>query len=426
MNEHQQNYCVTMKEMLALVQFLEHYRPYLVGRKFLVRTDHSALQWIRKCRGAKGVLGRWNTILDEFPFDVVSRMEEYDFEIKHRPGEQHANADALSRRPGRDAPPKKYHEECPSCTVQRPTVCVAGVEAALSFVELQDGDADISELKERILKGEACPPKVDLAGIPRSLKSLYAEYEELLVKDRLLVRRWTDAEGREFEQIVLPENLQVEQKLLKKFHDEMAHCGVQKTKKLIRARFWWPNYASNIERYIKTCPTCQSLKKTGQHRRAPLEPELSSYMGEQVHLDFAGPFSETPRGNKYLLLMVDHFTGWVEAKPTRSNSAEDTAWAFYTEWISRYGVPESVITDRGANFTSQVMKEISTSFGADLRHTTSYHPQSNGKCERMVGVIKNSVRIISVQQKLHWDLAVPHAVLVQRGTVNASTGFTPF
>jgi hypothetical protein len=85
-------------------------------------------------------------------------------------------------------------------------------------------------------------------------------------------------------------------------------------------------------------------------------------MGEKVHLDFAGPFQETPRGHKYLLVMVDHFTGWTEAIPTRFNNAEDTAWAFYSEWITRYGSPEFVVTDRGANFTSDVMKRIAGKF----------------------------------------------------------------
>ncbi|MEE4247031.1 MAG: reverse transcriptase domain-containing protein [Kangiellaceae bacterium] len=426
MNEHQKNYCTTMKEMLALVQFLEHYRPYLVGKKFLVRTDHSALQWIRKCRGARGILGRWNTILDEFPFDVISRMEEYEFDIQYRPGEHHGNADALSRRPARDGPPKKHHEECPSCKPSTVRANAVGNVQPRSVAELQDSDPDIAELKELVAGKKDCPPKTELAGVPRSLKSLYGEYENLLVIDGVLYRRWVDQEGRQFDQIVLPTDQEAEQMLFRKYHDDMAHCGIQKTRKLIRSRYWWPNYATNLDRYIKTCPICQAMKKAGSTRRAPLEPELSSYMGEKVHLDFAGPFPETSRGNKYLLIMIDHFTGWTEAKATKTNNAEDTAWAFYTEWIARYGSPEAVITDRGANFTSEIMKEIARKFGADLRHTTSYHPQSNGKCERAVGIIKNSVRMISVQQKLDWDLAVPHAVLVHRGTVNDSTGFTPF
>ena len=74
--------------MLALVDSLRHYRCYLLGKKFTVRTDHSALQWLRTFKEPSGHIARW-----------IEQMAEYDFDIIHRPGKQHANADALSRYP---------------------------------------------------------------------------------------------------------------------------------------------------------------------------------------------------------------------------------------------------------------------------------------------------------------------------------------
>ena len=84
----EQNYDVTGRELLAIVYFLILYRPYLLGRKFLLRTDHSALQWLRKTPLPIGQQARWLTVIEEF-----------DFEVKHRAGSARANADALSRRP---------------------------------------------------------------------------------------------------------------------------------------------------------------------------------------------------------------------------------------------------------------------------------------------------------------------------------------
>ena len=72
--------------MLALVDALRHFRCYLLGRKFIVRTDHSALQWFRTFKKPVGQVARW-----------IEQLAEYNFEIVHRPGKQHANADALSR-----------------------------------------------------------------------------------------------------------------------------------------------------------------------------------------------------------------------------------------------------------------------------------------------------------------------------------------
>jgi hypothetical protein len=82
------NYCVTRKELLAVIYYIKHFRQYLLGRRFTVRTDHSALQWLRKTPQPIGQQARWLEI-----------MEEFDFVVEHRPGTKHTNADALSRRP---------------------------------------------------------------------------------------------------------------------------------------------------------------------------------------------------------------------------------------------------------------------------------------------------------------------------------------
>lgn len=82
------NYCTTRKELLAVISSIKHFHCYLYGRKFTVRTDHSSLRWITKFKDIQGQLARWLEVLGT-----------YDFEIVHRPGLKHSNADSLSRRP---------------------------------------------------------------------------------------------------------------------------------------------------------------------------------------------------------------------------------------------------------------------------------------------------------------------------------------
>ncbi len=84
----ERNYCVTRRELLAVVLAVHHFRPYLLGTRFTLRTDHASLTWMLNFRQPEGQVARWLEIL-----------QEYDFEVQHRPGRQHANADALSRRP---------------------------------------------------------------------------------------------------------------------------------------------------------------------------------------------------------------------------------------------------------------------------------------------------------------------------------------
>ena len=91
-------YCATRKEMLALVWAVRHFRLYLLGQPYIVRTDHNSLKWLQSFKDAEGQVARWLEILSE-----------YDMTVEHRPGRFHTNADALSRIP--------VHQEEPSLSV---------------------------------------------------------------------------------------------------------------------------------------------------------------------------------------------------------------------------------------------------------------------------------------------------------------------
>ena len=88
LSKAERRYSVTRKEPLALVDSVQHFRVYMYGRRFLVRTDNSALQWLQSFQEPRGQVARW-----------IERLAEYDYEIVHRPGLKHKNADALSRYP---------------------------------------------------------------------------------------------------------------------------------------------------------------------------------------------------------------------------------------------------------------------------------------------------------------------------------------
>jgi hypothetical protein len=90
LSKTERNYCVTRRELLAVVHFVKHFRPYLYGRRFTVRTDHSSLQWLLNFKDPKEQLARW-----------LETLSEYEFRVEHRPGEKHGNADGLSRQPCR-------------------------------------------------------------------------------------------------------------------------------------------------------------------------------------------------------------------------------------------------------------------------------------------------------------------------------------
>ena len=82
----QRSYCATYRELLAVVEMIKHFRHYLWGRHFILRTDHASLVWLKNYKDADGMLARW-----------LAKLEEYNFTIIHRAGKAHGNADGLSR-----------------------------------------------------------------------------------------------------------------------------------------------------------------------------------------------------------------------------------------------------------------------------------------------------------------------------------------
>ena len=80
------NYCTTRKEMLAIIKAIKHFRPYLLGRRFKVRTDHASLTRMMNAKNPAGQLARW-----------LETLSTYDYKLEYRPGKNHGNVDGLSR-----------------------------------------------------------------------------------------------------------------------------------------------------------------------------------------------------------------------------------------------------------------------------------------------------------------------------------------
>ena len=174
LSKSERKYCVTRKELLAVVHFVKHFRHYLYGRQFLVRTDHSSLRWLMQFKNPQNQLARWLEILSEF-----------DFQIQHRPGRQHSNADALSRIPCRQC---GFHTdwEKETCSVNRVTSVSADT---MSLQSLQSDDKDLQRLRSW-LECKARPDSEEVQGESYYLKSLYSQFNRMCLIDDILYRRW--------------------------------------------------------------------------------------------------------------------------------------------------------------------------------------------------------------------------------------------
>jgi len=173
---------------------------------------------------------------------------------------------------------------------------------------------------------------------------------------------------------------------------QIGHPGTRATRRLISSRFVWKGLAADVTAFCRSCLPCQRAKVTRQPA-APVQPiDIPGRRFSHIHVDLVGPLPTSKEGFSYLLTVMDRSTRWLEAVPLASVTAQSTADALVSTWISRFGVPEQVTSDRGVQFVSAIWKVLCTRLGIKQSFTTAYHPQSNGMVERVHRQLKDALR----------------------------------
>ncbi len=138
--------------------------------------------------------------------------------------------------------------------------------------------------------------------------------------------------------------------------DLAGHIGRDRTFECIAKRYFWPGMYTDIQRWVAACLKCIQHKRLKPKHHGLLVPIQSTYPFEIVSIDIIGPFKTTAQGYKYVLVMVDMFTNWVEAAPLRTLEAHETASVIFKEIITRHGCPKEILTDRGTQFTANLFE----------------------------------------------------------------------
>jgi hypothetical protein len=192
----------------------------------------------------------------------------------------------------------------------------------------------------------------------------------------------------------------------------------------VRARFWWPNQKKDIQDFCRGCHFCDRFKNPVPSRKAPLQSMRVGYPNEIVGIDIMGPLPETRNGNRYIIVMVDYFTKWMEAAATQTIDASTVADVIFDRWICQWGAPCQLHSDQGSSFESNVILELCKLLQIDKTRTTAYHPQGNGLVERTNRTIKNLLKAV-VEETVQWDKSLSKVTMAYRCTVHSSTGQTP-
>ncbi|PAA72364.1 hypothetical protein BOX15_Mlig011200g1 [Macrostomum lignano] len=302
---------------------------------------------------------------------------------------------------------------------------VESVDPELEWArESQETCVDIAQLIDCVQGRTEKPPKASLQSCSREVRILWSLFDELKVENGLLYHLKPKKNKKSVNKLlVIPETADVVE-LVSKYHRQLNHCGITKTLTAIRSRFAIADLETYVKGIIAECDVCARTKKSKLKHKAPLQPELSGYPNQVVHVDHAGPFPEQA-GYRYLLVMVDRFSGFVEVIPVADVSAETTAVNILTEWIARYGCMEQIVSDNGTAFVNSTVSELTRLLEVDMARVTARRPQANGKVERMIQTVKGQIRAICLDRQFDWPLAARLAALSIRATVAESTGFSP-
>jgi hypothetical protein len=538
--DNEKNYSVTQLELLAIIYAVKHFDSYVRHSKFTVVTDHVALKWLINYKNPQGRIARW-----------IETLQQYDFDIIHRPGRVHNNADTLSRMdferfevqfnnletsdlsrvkanhprlggaPFNTGPtiskddtlkatsqdPKATVTAAPAPQLRRskrrrtlkrptdkpppiPTVIPAPIQTETLPVQqtpepiqtdavLDPADTLVPAPESEtvpvpnpisdpvtpdpipndppqplLFTGEALNPKVMEREQKNDsvLKDLYTYLEngafpESKETQRIILAQapqFTIIEGvmyriyeqknkvapkatRHLLQVVVPKVLVLSVLEITHADAYSGHFGTGKTYEKLRLKYYWKNMYHDVYDFVSTCHKCSAKKNPPRKSKAPLVPIPVGEAWERISVDIVGPLPTSDKGNKYLLCFTEYLTKWSEAFAIPNTKSTVIAHILVNEIIFRHGAPKYLLSDRGSNFLSSIMQEVYNLFQIKKLNTSSYHPQTDGLCEKFNGTLVKTLSMYCDENQKDWDEHLPTALFAYNSTpMSNSTSYSPF
>ncbi|UYV70935.1 K02A2.6-like [Cordylochernes scorpioides] len=384
-------YSTIEKEAYAVVLSLQHFKHLLAGSMVEVHTDHKPITYNKGSDYKNARLSRWAEIIQDFNVTFI-----------YVPGKENTVADFLSRFPCEDDPNLSQDRRVVAAVVRdrRPPLL------------------NSNQIWEGLLQEKGWAPVIN-----RLLKLKSGSIErynsrEYRLQDNYLVTKnekgtWVKVVPTGFRESVIS------------YHHDIptgGHFGVRKVMRRLKGDYYWPGMRTQVRKYIRRCESCQ-LSNQGVTKAASAPHFRPEKPFEHLALDFIGPLEATPRGYSSILTIVDLFTKFPILIPTKDQCANTVVRALLERIITTFGVPKTILSDRGSAFMSCVYKRVCKAMGVGAVNTTAWIPQSNGAVERLNRTVIESLRRCTAGNNL--DTTLPMVAFAIRTTVHSSTGFTP-
>ena len=208
---------------------------------------------------------------------------------------------------------------------------------------------------------------------------------------------------------------------------DCRHLAYDKVYDLLCRNYAWYNMSEDIMDWGRACLTCQKSKPGIRAGIEPLVQEFTSHRNERVAIDLVGVLPTTQMGNRFIMVMQDYYTKFVELAALLDKSSTTVAQAMVNSWLCRWGCPESLHSDQGNEFDAAVFRELCGLFGIRKTRTTPFNPASNGMVERTNRTLKGLLKRMATQDYMTtWDAKLPLAQMAINSVTHSTTGFSPF
>ena len=216
--------------------------------------------------------------------------------------------------------------------------------------------------------------------------------------------------------------------ILEAYHDNMmtGHLGSTRTICRINKRFYWPKMEEEVRQYVRACLSCQMRKDVPAKPAGFMMFFEVEYPYHRVGIDVLGPFPGTEKNNKYIIVAIDYLTKWAETGSLQMATAADIAQFFVNRIVLRHGAPQAIISDRGKGFIAELMQETLEIVKTKHLRTTSYHPQTNGLCERLNHTLSDMLSMYVNADHKNWDEILPYVTFAYNTSKQESTKYSPF
>ena len=388
----QRNYQIYDKELLAIKEALEAWRHYLEGARhqFIVYTDHKNLTFPRKPEMLSQRQIHW--------YEFLSR---FDFKLIYRSGKKSGKPDLLSRRSDHlFANLRTLSKYCLKISNKSDNSLINSILSSLS------SDVLYCQIKSYLKDNHSSSPPIN------NIDDVKIDDEGFLLFNNL---------------IYVPGSLRT--RILELHHDSISvgHFGIKKTTELISRNFWWPKLSNDVTKFIKSCDVC-CRNKVPRHKPYGLLSPLSTPKRpwSEISMDF---IVELPKSKDLtcIMVVVDRLTKMAHFIPFRClPTAAIAADAFLTYIYRLHGLPDSIVSDRGSQFTSAFWNRLCSLYDIDHALSTANHPQTDGQTERVNSILEQYLRCFINEKQNNWADLLPFAEFSYNNSLHQSTNLTPF